>query len=199
MKTLYRLILSALLPLAGMSLVSCSSIDATSTMSGRVDQGVPGGHITRTTTVDARVTAIDGNSRKVSLVTPQGKKFKVTAGPEVANFNQIQVGDRLKATYIEESIIRMAKPGEKVDEGTTIASGSAPLGAKPGALAGESHQYVGTVTAIDTAKRTASLRFADGTSATFPVRDDVDMTKGRIGDRVVFRTTEAVAIGLAKP
>ena len=60
-------------------------------------------------------------------------------------------------------------------------------------------EVTGKVEAIDLAHRKATLRFPDGTTTTFKVRKDVDMTKGRIGDEVVFRTTEALAISVEKP
>ena len=47
--------------------------------------------------------------------------------------------------------------------------------------------------------RKATLLFPDGTSHTFKVRPDVDMTKQSVGDEVVIRTTEAVAISVEKP
>ena len=51
----------------------------------------------------ATVTGIDAASRKVTLVTPEGKKTTVKCGPEVINFDQIRVGDQLKVTVTERS------------------------------------------------------------------------------------------------
>ena len=55
------------------------------------------------------------------------------------------------------------------------------------------------VKAIDLKHRRATLLFPDGTSHTFTVRPDVDMTKHAVGDEVVIRATEAVAISVEKP
>jgi hypothetical protein len=63
----------------------------------------------------------------------------------------------------------------------------------------ETVQVIGTITAIDTAKRTATLKFEDGTSRTFPVRGDVNLAKRKVGERVVFQITEMVAITVTKP
>ncbi|MCX6875305.1 MAG: hypothetical protein NTW21_16085 [Verrucomicrobia bacterium] len=60
-------------------------------------------------------------------------------------------------------------------------------------------QLVGTVTAIDLKKHQATLRFSDGSSKSFAVRKDVDLTKRKVGERVVIRSTEVFAILLEKP
>jgi hypothetical protein len=59
-------------------------------------------------------------------------------------------------------------------------------------------QVTATVTAIDKTNRTATLRFEDGASETFPVRDDIDLNQRKVGDRVVFRVTEMIAISVEK-
>jgi hypothetical protein len=135
----------------------------------------------------------------LTLVSPEGKKFKITAGPRVANFNQIHIGDQLKVTLTDEVIVRMAKPGEKAGEGAVATVGLAPLGAKPGAVASDSYQITATVTAIDRENHTATLRYSDGSSSTLPVRPDVDLSKRKVGEKVVIRATEAFAIRLEKP
>jgi hypothetical protein len=45
----------------------------------------------------------------------------------------------------------------------------------------------------------ATLLFPDGTTKTFKVRKDVDLTKQTVGTDVVMRVTEAVAISVEKP
>jgi hypothetical protein len=199
MKTPIRFIMAALLPCASFSVISCSSIDAESITTGRVEAGVPGGEVSHTTRVRATVTGIDAANRKVTLVTPEGKKFPITAGPQVANFNQIRIGDQLNATLTDEVIVRMAKPGERAGDSVTGATGVARLGSKPGAAAADSYQITATVTAIDQANHTATLRYSDGSSATLPVRSDVDLSKRRVGEKVVIRATQAFAIRLEKP
>jgi Cu/Ag efflux protein CusF len=73
------------------------------------------------------------------------------------------------------------------------------VGAKPGVLMANTVEVTAKVEAIDLEHRKATLRFPDGKSKTFKVRKDVDMTKAKLGDEVVFRTTEALAITVEKP
>lgn len=53
--------------------------------------------------------------------------------------------------------------------------------------------------AIDAANRRATLQFEDGSTHTFAVRPDVDLAKRKVGDKVVIRLTEALALTVQKP
>lgn len=161
--------------------------------------GVAGGVIVQTFELTARVAAINKANREVTLVSDDGIKQKVTVGPEAINFNQIRIGDRLTVTATEEMVVELGVPGEKTGDGAAAVVALAPKGAKPGGLVAETVQVTGTVTAIDAAKRTATLRFEDGTIKTLPVRDDLDLSKRRVGEKVVFQVTEMIAISVKKP
>lgn len=193
---------------AGLALLSSSILAFTSCSTepkgesagfSAIQPGVPGGVIVQTYKVTATVTAVDAASRKVTIVTRDGAKTTFTAGPDVVNFGQIQVGDLVKATVAEQLVMFVRKNGEPANDGEAAAVALAPVGAKPGMLMANTVEVTGKVEAIDLAHRKATLRFTDGTSKTFKVRKDVDMTKGKIGDEVVFRTTEALAISVEKP
>lgn len=162
-------------------------------------EGVPGGAFVQTIQVTATVAAIDKASRKVTLLSPDGIKQTVKAGPDVVNFDQIRVGDQLKVTATEELAVALARPGESREDGLTDVVVLAPKGAKPGGVMAETTRITGRVTAIDRQRRTATLQFADGTRKTFPVRSDVDLSQRKVGDQVVFRVTEMIAISITKP
>jgi hypothetical protein len=169
------------------------------TIAAAYAEGVAGGVIVQTLEITARVAAINHASRKVTLVSPDGIKQTVKVGPEAINFDQIRVGDQLKVTATEELVVEMGKPGESADDRAAAVVALAPKGAKPGGLVAETTQISGTVTAIDATKRTATLRFEDGSTKTLPVRSDVDLGKRKVGDQVVFRITEMIAVSVEKP
>lgn len=164
-----------------------------------IQKGVPGGVFVNTVDVSARVTAIDKAKRKVTLLAPDGEKYTVKVGPEAVNFDQIKVGDLVKATVTEELVVFMDDEGAPAAEGEAGVVALAPKGAQPGGLAAQTRQVVATVVAIDRTKRTATLRFDDGTTEIFPVRDDIDLGQRQVGERVVFRVTEMIAISVEKP
>jgi hypothetical protein len=74
-----------------------------------------------------------------------------------------------------------------------------PQGSKPGGMMVETTQVTATVTAINIEQRKATLKFEDGTTHIVAVRPDVDLSKRKVGDKVVIRTTESLAIKIAKP
>lgn len=159
-------------------------------------EGTAGGVFVETFEFTAKVAAIDPARRMVTLVSDDGIKQVVKVGPEAINFDQIRVGDQLTVTATEELAVAMSAPGD-TDAGAALVA-LAPKGAKPGGLVAEAVQVTGTITAIDTAKRTATLRFEDGSTKTFPVRSDVNLSQRKVGDKVTFRVTEMIAITVQK-
>jgi len=191
---------AALLPAALLAFSSCST-EPRGEGAGftAIQPGVPGGIIVDTYKETATVTGIDKATRKVTLVTKDGTKSTVKCGPEVANFAQIEVGDQVKATVTEQLVVFVRRPGEPSGDGAAGVVALAPIGAKPGGVIANTEEITAKVKAIDLKHRKATLLFPDGTSHTFTVRPDVDMTKHAVGDEVVFSTTEAVAISVEKP
>ena len=190
----------ALLPAALLAFSSCSTEPKHQGAGFEVIQpGQAGGVRVQTYKETATVTGIDKVTRKVTLVTKDGTKSTVKCGLEVANFAQIEVGDQVKATVTEQIVVFVRNPGEPPGDGAAAALALAPLGAKPGAVMANTEEITAKVKSIDLKHRKATLLFPDGTSHTFKVRPDVDMTKHAVGDEVVIRATEAVAISVEKP
>lgn len=162
------------------------------------EEGIPGGVIVNTLEVTARVVAIDYASRKATLEGPDGKTFDIKAGPEAVNFDQAQVGDLLKVTVTEELVVYLDKEGESLPDGSVGMVTLAPKGARPEGVIAKTTQVTATVIAIDTSGRTATLQFADGSSKTHPVRDDIDLDRYKVGEKVVFLVTEMIAISVEK-
>lgn len=192
----------ALLPCALLSIASCSSTSTPPPPAPESNvalvhvQGVPGGVRVATLDVWAKVTAIDTEAREVKLMDSKGKEFTVQAGPEVKNFGQLRVGDQVHASVTEELVVQLEGEGAPAAEGTAALIATAPEGAKPGGLLAATTQVTASVVAIDAEARTATLRFEDGSIRTFPVRDDLDLSQRKLGERVVFRVTESIALSI---
>ena len=205
-RTPLNVILYALFPATALlGIASCSSDSeapppAESTSMSTVKTGVPGGTIVETVTVTANVARVDADEREVTLVTSDGKKHVVKCGPEVVNFDQIRAGDRLKVTMTEMLAVHMAGGGDAAAPAGGVATTVelAPKGAKPGGMLANTVQEVATVTAIDVENHKATLQFSDGTTRTISVRPDVDLTQRKVGEKVVMRVTEAVAVSVEK-
>jgi hypothetical protein len=164
-----------------------------------VQKGVPGGVTVNSIKVTAKVTAIDTKNRKMTLLLPEGDKETVRVPPEAVNFDQISVGDLVKATLTEEVVVYLDEEGASVPDGYAAGVALAPKGAQPGGVVAETVKVTATVTAIDQVNRTATLRFNDSIVKTFPVRDDIDLSQRKVGEKVVFMVTEVVALSVEKP
>jgi hypothetical protein len=202
-KTL-RLTLLTVTPAALLAFTSCSSSSSSApkvqpTTVVAAQPGVPGGAMVDTYQGTATVTAIDAEKRKVTLTTPDGRKETFTAGPEVVNFPQIKVGDQVKATLTQALVVYMATDAPPQPQGEAAVVSFAPTGAKPGALLANTVQIKAKVTAIDLEHRKATLQFPDGSTHQVNVRKDVDLTQRKVGEEVVIRTTDALAITVEKP
>jgi hypothetical protein len=174
-------------------------LTGTATSAAVLAKGVPGGAVVQTYELTATVSSMDKATRKVTLLSPDGIKRTVKVGPEAINFDQIRVGDQLNVTVAEELVVYVAGEGESASDAAAQVVALAPKGAKPGGIVAETIQVTAKVTAIDVARRQATLLFEDGTTRTVAVRPDVDLGKRKVGDKVVIRTTEALAITVRKP
>jgi len=102
-----------------------------------------------------------------------------------------------KIVATEELVVRMGDKADADEAAAVVAL--APKGAKPGGLLAETRQVKGAIVAIDSVKRTVTLKFENGATKTLPVRADVDLSKYKAGDEVVFRVAEMMAISVEKP
>jgi Cu/Ag efflux protein CusF len=162
-------------------------------------KGEAGGVVTDTFIASTVITDIDRESRKVTLATESGGKASFTAGPEIRNFDQLKVGDKVSATVMERLVV-FVRSGDDVPSVThSAALAAAPRGAKPGALVAELFEVVATIKSIDTANRSAVLLFTDGLTITVPVRSDVDLSRYKVGDSVVIRVSETLTVLVNKP
>ena len=163
-----------------------------------IAEGVPGGVIIDTLTLDAEVVAINHKARTATLLVPDGEKVPVTVGPEAINFDQVQKGDRVKAVVSEELAIYLGDENAADDDGAAAVAVGAAKGEQPGGMVAEMARITATVTAIDVEAHTATLTFEDGRVETVDVRPDVDLTKQNVGAKVVFEITRVVALSVEK-
>lgn len=190
----------ALLSAGTFGLTSCSSTpEGESTAFVATEKGVPGGIAVESYRVTATITGVDPVTRKVTVVTPEGKKTVFKAGPEVVNFPQLRVGDQVKATLTETLVVFMAKDAPPQGEGSAGVVALSPIGAKPGALITEAVQVKAKITALDLKNHKATLQFPGGETKKVAVRKDVDLTQRSVGEEVVIRAAESLAITVEKP
>ena len=191
-----------LVPIA-LLVAACSSTD---TSPGLVDgnsmiayvEGVPGGVMVDSAQASAKVSAIDKQTREVTLTDSEGKTFTAKVGPEAINFDQVEVGDTVTMTMTKTLAIFMGDAGAAATDGDAVLAAGAATGEKPGMVVAGGSQTTATVKAIDLEKHAATLEFADGSTETFPVRKDVDLAERKVGETVVFQIGTMLTIDVAK-
>ena len=188
------------LTLAATLLLGCQSHDdQLATDYSRTDayaEGVPGGAVLETEELVASVSAIDKTKRTFTLRDDLGNKRTLAAPEQMQNFDQLKVGDRVKAVIAQERIVYLRRPGEAAADGAAGVLATTPLGAKPGMLAADTVEITALVKGIDTTLRTATLQLPDGTERTIKVRPDVELKTDYLGRQVVLRVTTAMAISV---
>ncbi|MDO9581996.1 MAG: hypothetical protein Q7J24_02625 [Desulfomicrobium sp.] len=195
----HRSIALCALPLVLMCFLFLAPMQVSAASATVYVEGVPGGVIVHTEEVAAKVMEIDHAKRTVTLQSPDGETFAAKVGEGAVNFDQVAVGDMVNVTLTEELVVFLDEEGAAPIDSSSAALATAPKGAQPGGLVVASNQVTDTVTAIDHEQRTATLQFKDGSTKTLPVRDDIDLTLRKVGDQVVFRLTEKLAISVEKP
>ena len=162
-------------------------------------EGVPGGTVLDAVRTTATVTALDPAQRTYTLKRADGKEATFTAGPEMVNYPQLRVGDRVIATQVEQMALFLRPQGAAPAPGESKVISLAPKGAKPGLLAVRTSEVTAKIWTVNVAKHTVKLQLADGSVKTFKVRPDVRLETVKPGDVVVAGLTESVTIKVESP
>jgi hypothetical protein len=127
---------------------------------------------TQTVTVAGTVETID-----------QARRVDVLEGAK--RFNEIKVGDKVKATYNNHVMVRLKEPGEPaVNTENTSKVTSVGEGTRPGGTAAVERIMTATIAAID--KSTSSITFVGPNEWKYSRRvvDPMVLDKLKVGDRI---------------
>ena len=144
----------------------------------------------------ASVEAVDAAKRTVTLKGPGGDIVTLPVGPEVQNFDQIQVGDLVVVRYLEALALELKKRGTAKRERTErdVTARALP-GERPAAIDAHEVHVVADVIAIVPQTQTVRLR---GPTRVVDLRihDPEQFKLVAVGDQVEATYTEAVAISV---
>jgi Cu/Ag efflux protein CusF len=160
-------------------------------------QTAPGkGVVTNLVKMTASVEAIDTASRTVTLKGPGGNLVPIAAGPEVKNFDQIKVGDRVLVRYAEALSLELKKDGKELRQRSEReASQGAQPGERPAGAAGRQIKVIADVTAVDRKKQIITLRGPKQT-VNLKLRDPEQVKLVKVGDQVEATYQEAIAVAI---
>jgi hypothetical protein len=121
----------------------------------------------------------------------------VVAAPEVQNFAQMKVGDKVQAQYLEALSVELKKGGGLPVARTERAGGQgAEPGQKPAAMGGRQMTIVADVIAVDPATQSVTLKGPQRT-VEVKVADPEQFKLIAVGDQIQATYTEAVAVAVS--
>jgi hypothetical protein len=155
---------------------------------------IPGEKITASGTVEA----IDHTSRVLTLKNQDGEFVTIDVPADAKRFPEIKVGDKVTATYYDNVVVRLKKPGEApVDkEEAAVTPGT---GVKPGGTVATQRTMTAVVEAIDPKVPSITFKGPKGWKYSRRIQDKNVLKQVKVGDQVDFTWTEAVMIEVTAP
>ena len=149
---------------------------------------------------EATVTAVDYTARTATLKTADGLVSTIPVGPEVKNFGQLKVGDKVRAEYSQALKVKLVKKGSGAAyKRESSGAASREPGQKPGAAAARQINFAADVTSIDAATGMLTVKGPEGRSVTVKVQDPSILKGFVVGDQMEGTFTEVLAIGVPHP
>ena len=146
-------------------------------------------------TLTATIEAIDQTNRLVTLKGPKGNLADVYVGPEYKRFNELKVGDVVKATYYESLVTNVRKPGDPAPTtGATVAE-TARAGA-PGQTIAKQVTIPVTIMAMDPTVPSVTVKGPKGNVLSFRVQDPKRLEGIKVGDTVDVTYTQAILLSV---
>jgi hypothetical protein len=152
-------------------------------------------------TVTASVEAIDLGKREVSLKGPLGNTVTFTVDQRVKRLNEVKVGDLVQADYYLSFAAELRQPTPEEEKTPFVvldAAAKAPPGTSPSAGGLRRFKVVATIEGLDRPTQTITVKGPLGNLLTARVADAANLTKMRIGEKIVVTLTEALAVSLEK-
>ncbi|MGF6640571.1 hypothetical protein [Paraburkholderia tuberum] len=144
----------------------------------------------------ATVVGIEPATRTVLLKDPKGKVVQVVVGEEARNFDQIKVGDVVKAEYSQALTIMLKKGNAPLTANETQTLERTPAGAKPGGSASREVTIMANVIAVNHQSGAVTLKGPQGNTVDLIVQDPEQLKRIKKGDQIQAVYTEAVAISV---
>jgi hypothetical protein len=151
--------------------------------------------------IKASVENINSEKREVTLKGPQGNLVTVTASEAVKRFDEIKVGDTVRAEYLTFLRAEFREPTaeEKATPLVVLAeAGRAPKEVDPAGVVGAVVKAVVKVVAINTEEKKVTIQGPRGNFLILPVRDEAVLNNLKVGEVVIMTYAEAVALSLIK-
>ena len=191
---------AAALALAAPALAQQQTATATPAQSAGVVRGpvVTG----QTTVATGKVTSINPARRMLTVQGENGGELSLVVGPDVKNFQNVKLGDRVRVQYTEATALALAEnPGKTDDLGAIrtkieAQAASQASGTKPSMGVTERTTTVANVFEVDRQQGTITLRGTNGVPVEVRVPDKQTLQQIDKNDQVVMSYVEAAAVSI---
>ena len=143
--------------------------------------------------ITATIEAIDQTNRLVTLKGPKGNLAEVYVGPEFKRFNELKVGDQVKATYYESLAVSVRKPGDPAPAGG-VKESTTPRASGPGGTVAQQITVSVTIMAMDPAVPSVTVKGPKGNVMSLRVQDPKRLEGIKVGDTVDVTYTQALLL-----
>jgi hypothetical protein len=150
-------------------------------------------------TATATVESVDREKRTVTLKSEQGKSKTVQVPEEVAAFDQIKKGDRIRVSYQESVALAVHRPGEAKPEEQVKETAEDIQGARPGRAIERKLTISGEVVSVDPKRNLLRVKGPQGKTQEIAVEDPAlreRLKELKPGEVVEVIYTEAIAASL---
>ena len=148
-----------------------------------------------------KVTAVDPANRTVTFTNEAGESRTYELGPGGPKFDQIRVGDTVRATLAEPVAFRIRKSSAPRDasERTTVAVAPKGAGQGPGVIMAKTKEITGKIASVDTTAQTVTIQGPAGGTETFKTGPGVKLDQLQTGDDVTLHVTVRLALRVENP
>ncbi|BBR41343.1 hypothetical protein WP3W19E03_38680 [Aeromonas veronii] len=181
--------------IAGLFTLSTTLVQAAEVNAG-VDVAPGQASLAQELTASATVTAIDLETRQVSLKNAEGETFDIVAGEQVANLPNVKVGDKVTLKYLQILDVELLKGTAGIRKRIVEVDGErARADEKPGGGVGMKVTIYADVIGLDKQQQTVTVRGVDET-LTIKINNPEQFSLIAEGDQLKAVQTKAIGIGI---
>ncbi|MBS4689150.1 hypothetical protein J4G63_18100 [Aeromonas sobria] len=181
--------------IAGLFTLSTTLVQAAEVIAG-VDVAPGQASLAQELTASATVTAIDLETRQVSLKNAEGETFDIVAGEQVANLPNVKVGDKVMLKYLQILDVELLKGTAGIRKRIVEVDGErAGADEKPGGGVGMKVTIYADVIGLNKQQQTVTVRGVDET-LTIKINNPEQFNLIAEGDQLKAVQTKAIGIGI---
>lgn len=167
--------------------------------SGGTAQAAPSGRVVGNVSQwKGVVTAVDVPNRGIVVKGPQGNLHQFEVPPSIPNLDKIKVGDTLTISYVEAIAIYLRESTDQPTATSTNAVTVKPTG-RPAVADVTVHEVTVNVLSVNHQTRWMTVQGPSFNLHTIHVDPSVAaFANVKVGDQIVLRYTEALAVSITK-